>query len=388
MNLQFFNTPQPEKFDPSILPKERPVFLDYEPNFTAMEEAVKPYKDFKNLLLLGNGGSVSIFEGLLSALQNKTTKQVYIVSTVDPDYIYELKQKLSPTDTVILSLSKSGKNTTQMESYMQFIDYPTIIVTESGTSLDMIAKRLDKHVVISPPIGDRYAANAETVLLPLLLSNIDIVPVYKGMKEFQAMSEQDNIAWQVASVLWQLEQQGVLDVFVPMYNHRLSLFGHLISQLCHESFGKDGKGQTYIAAEGPEWQHHMTQRFFGGPKNVAGFFISLNHYNHALVTTVPENLQDIPMRDSFLSVLHGIPLDKALEFEVQGNIEDANRQHIPLLHLQVSDLGPGEMGRFTAFWQLSTVYASALRNVDPFDQPQVEASKNISFEERKKYSSK
>jgi glucose-6-phosphate isomerase len=38
-----------------------------------------------------------------------------------------------------------------------------------------------------------------------------------------------------------------------------------------------------------------------------------------------------------------------------------------------------------AFWQLYAVYSSLLRNVDPFDQPQVEGSKKISFDKRLQY---
>ena len=35
----------------------------------------------------------------------------------------------------------------------------------------------------------------------------------------------------------------------------------------HESFGKDKLGQSYFGGQGPEMQHHTSQRFFGGRKN-------------------------------------------------------------------------------------------------------------------------
>jgi glucose-6-phosphate isomerase len=38
-----------------------------------------------------------------------------------------------------------------------------------------------------------------------------------------------------------------------------------------------------------------------------------------------------------------------------------------------------------AFWQMFAVYSSILRGVDPFNQPQVENSKNISFAKREKF---
>ena len=80
--------------------------------------------------------------------------------------------------------------------------------------------------------------------------------------------------------------------------------------------------------------------------------------------------------------INKIPLEKALDFEWQGTLEDARIKAIPLLHLAIADFSALEIGALLAFWQLFAVYSSVLREVDPFDQPQVENSKNISFHKR------
>ena len=55
---------------------------------------------------------------------------------------------------------------------------------------------------------------------------------------------------------------------------------------------------------------------------------------------------------------------------------------IPCLALHVLSAEPAEVGAFVAFWQLFAVYSSLMRGVNPFDQPQVEESKKISWNKR------
>jgi glucose-6-phosphate isomerase len=225
----------------------------------------------------------------------------------------------------------------------------------------------------------------EVALLPAALVGIDSHSNYEGAHEIYRFFTEDNDSFRAASILFQLEQQGITDVFMPFYDKHLFDLKHLFVQLCHESFGKDGKGQTYFAHEAPESQHHTNQRFFGGPKNIAGWFLSVEQPVHSLRTIVPKELRDVPIKHQFLSVIDQIPLETALQFECQATMEDARIHGIPLLHQSVVQRTPHEIGRLIAFWQMYAVYASTLRGVNPFDQPQVEASKRISFDKRLKY---
>jgi glucose-6-phosphate isomerase len=83
--------------------------------------------------------------------------------------------------------------------------------------------------------------------------------------------------------------------------------------------------------------------------------------------------------------INKIPLENALGFELLGTLEDARISGIPVAHLSIAGFSAEQIGQLTAFWQLYAVYSSVLRQVDPFDQPQVENSKNISFNKRLQY---
>ena len=52
MNLQFYNTSQPESFNALILPRERPGFLDYEPAMAEMEKQVKQYEHITDVVII------------------------------------------------------------------------------------------------------------------------------------------------------------------------------------------------------------------------------------------------------------------------------------------------------------------------------------------------
>ena len=304
---------------------------------------------------------------------------------MDPDYIFELKKELKPENTLVIPISKSGETTTQIEMLMQFVDYPLLFITGKSSPLRAIGEKLGAKIVIHPPIGGRYTGLTEVGLLPAAICGLDAEGLFKGAQKFYDLYNRDNLAWKAASVLYQLEQKGYVDVFMPFYSHNLFAMSGLIVQLCHESFGKNGRGQTYFAHEAPESQHHTNQRFFGGSKNICGFFTSSESFLHPTMNIFPPKLHSLQIKGHSLFDINKIPLEKALEFELLGTMDDARISGIPLAHLSVAGFNAEEIGQLTAFWQLYAVYSSVLRNVDPFDQPQVENSKKISFAKRLQY---
>lgn len=381
MKLEFFNCPKPAEIQSVKLP-EIPEFVTYKPDFELMQQISKEYQQYPNILIIGHGGSITSIYGFYNALKYQATKQMYFLSTVDPDYIHELKQKLNPKDTLVISVSKSGETVTQIEMMMPFINYPMLIITGKSSSLRALGEKIGAKIILHPTIGGRYTGLTEVALLPAALAGLDVKGLYAGAEKFYEVFEKENLAWKAASVLYQLEQKGFVDVFMPFYAHNLFPMSNVIVQLCHESFGKGGVGQTYFAHEAPESQHHTNQRFFGGRKNICGFFVSADGFNYPAINEFPTQLHSIQLKGHALFDINKIPLEKSLEFELQATMEDARINSIPLAHLEVANFSPVEIGGLVAFWQLYAVYSSVLRNVDPFDQPQVENSKKISFNKR------
>jgi glucose-6-phosphate isomerase len=381
MKLEFYNCPNAAEISTVKLP-ETPEFAKYKPDFELLEKLKLLYEKYPNILIIGHGGSITSFYGIYEALKYQATKKAYFLNTVDPDYIFELKQIMNPENTLVVAVSKSGETTTQIEMLSQFADFPLLVVTGKSSTLRAIGEKLNANIILHPTIGGRYTGLTEVSLAPAAICGLDVKALFDGAAFFYSRYAQENLAFKAASILFQLEQQGVVDVFMPYYAHNLFPMAGVIVQLCHESFGKGGVGQTYFAHEAPESQHHTNQRFFGGRKNIAGFFTTSETFLHPTQNSYPTQLHSIQLKGHALFDINKIPLEKALEFEWLGTMEDARINSIPLIHLSVSGFSPSEIGQLLAFWQLYAVYASVLRNVDPFDQPQVESSKNISFTKR------
>ncbi len=383
MQIKFYNTPEPEEF--KDISHDRPNFLDYKPDFVLLEKLQRKYSSYKKMIVIGHGGSITTFAGLYGALKARSSKQVFLVSTNDPDDLSEVKKETNLQDTIVVAISKSGETVTQLEALLQFIDYPLLIVTGAAGPLAEIAHKLNAETVVHPPIGGRYSGFTEATLVPAALCGFDVEKIVRGGREWLDKFNETNPAFQAASIFNQLEGVGIADVFMPFYSSRLFPFSNLIVQLCHESFGKEGKGQTYFAHEAPESQHHTNQRFFGGRKNIAGFFVSSASSQTALQTHVPENLQTVPLKDQTLEILDQIPLQEALQYEREATIADAQLQNIPLAELILEEISEHHLGQLIAFWQMYAIYSSLLRAVNPYDQPQVESSKKISFAKREQY---
>ncbi|GAC1414219.1 MAG: glucose-6-phosphate isomerase [Candidatus Doudnabacteria bacterium] len=380
MNLTTFNIPE---FESRQLDLASPAFLDYKPNFVELKNLWKEFGHFKNILVIGHGGSVTAFMGLYKVLP--VHKEIEILSTVDPDYISVIKKKFHLADTLVIGISKSGETVTQIEELMQFIDYPLLFVTDKGSVLEEIGKKVKAKIVYHPLIGGRFTAFTEVCLVPAAIAGMDIESFCEGGKQIFAQYKKNNLALQLAEIMFELEKRDIVDVFLPFYSHELFAFQNLIVQLCHESFGKNGKGQTYFAHEAPESQHHTNQRFFGGRKNIAGLFVSVDNFKNDLLTSIPTSLHSIALKGGHLAELNKMPLSFAMHAELRGTLEDAKIHDIPIVSLSLSSLAPQEIGQFVGFWLLFAVYSALLRNVDPFDQPQVENSKKISWTKRKDF---
>ncbi|QQS22588.1 hypothetical protein IPM19_03070 [bacterium] len=384
MKINFYNTPQPAAFDAALI-KDKPNFIDYRPDFALMDRLTKQFEDKEHVIVVGHGGSITSSVGIYSALRSSARTQMHFVSTIDPDYIAAIKSFASKDNSLVIAISKSGETVTQIEALMQFIDYPMLIVTGVAGPLSEIAAKLNSTQVIHPPIGGRFSGFSEVGLLPIALAGINAKEIYDAGQKYLQQFQSNNPAYEAASILYQLEQQGIADVFLPIYSEELFPYSNLIIQLCHESFGKDGKGQTYFAHRAPESQHHTNQRFFGGQKNIAGWFIGDMRSDNMLVTKIPESLSNVPLKTSTLNLLDGIPLQSAMQFEREATLEDAKLQNIPVVDMMLETVDHKDVGEFMAFWQLYAVYASCMRGVDPYNQPQVEASKKISFAKRQQF---
>lgn len=396
LNIDFGNFPQDfselkDKLSAISLMKI-PDFAGYTENIPELKAKLAKFLDKKNIIVIGNGGSDNNFILLYETLAKFTTdKDVFIINTMDPDYINYVRSKCSIQDTVVIPVSKSGTNVDCLEALFAFENYLWAPVTGNKGVLIEISEKRGLTVISHPDIGGRFSGLTSCALAPAILLGIDVNKIIEGAKKMYgkcspSMDIEENPALKLSSCLYLLEKQGYSEVFMPFYSVKLSGAIPLIVQLMHESVCKNNKGQTFYGALAPESQHHTNQRFFGGQRNVAGLFVIQKQYTNDITIVIDNSLKDIRLRDSSLAVLNNIRLSKSLYFDFFGVKKHAEELKIPFAAIETENVDEETVGEMIALWQYMAVYSSILRDADPFDQPEVEHSKEISFRMRKERS--
>ncbi|MFB6291883.1 MAG: hypothetical protein ABEI58_00650 [Candidatus Nanohaloarchaea archaeon] len=367
------------------LPKYHvPEFAKYEPDLEKIREEAENH-EYENLVVIGNGGSITSFRAYLYAFLPETDVDVRMVTTMDPDYLNRLSRELDPENTLVMPVSKSGETVGVLESLLYFMkrEYDVFGVTGGGALKDILDARGYGYME-HPDIGGRFSGATETALVPAAFAGMPVEEIRKGaekMYEKLSPKKQYNPALNFASALYDAERNGYEQVFTGFYSTRMFGFYPLFVQLMHETVCKDGEGQTVFGDHGPEFQHHTNQRIFGGKENVLPVFFRTDTHEHEEVQ-VPEDLKDIEVRGEKLGALNGRNLQDSLEAEYQGVKDALDEEGIPNLTVNVTELSHESAGMLLAFMQYVAVYSAWLREVEPFTQPDVERSKKIGFDER------
>ena len=162
-----------------------------------------------------------------------------------------------------------------------------------------------------------------------------------------------------------------------------SLFGlsDWFRQLWAESLGKKLStenevvfaGQTPIKALGAIDQHSQIQLYTEGPNDKLIQLIAVDQYRDAVA--IPSPPDDIPE----LGYFEGGELGQLLDRERLATAWALTAALRPNLTITIPTIDAGILGEFFYLFQLQTVMAGALYDVNPFGQPGVEAGKNATY---------
>lgn len=382
ISIKFYN--YQDSFEKIHINKET-IFSKYLPDINKIKHAFKPYLNYKNYIIIGNGGSITSLEAYWQALgKGKSKKNLSIVSTMEPDYLELIERENSPKDTLVIGISKSGDTVGVLESLLALKNYPKLIITSLGKgTLFALAKKMLWPIIEHPEIGGRFSGRTPVAYGPAYLLGIDISAIEKGAHQaIKLFMKENSAAWKLAKFLYHMDQSEYHEIFMPVYSYFLEGFNHLVTQLIHESVAKNRKGQTILAVFAPESQHHTNQRFFGGPKNMVGVFVTVEKSHNKKIIQISPKCQNIPFRKNSLEILNNINLNNSLQNEAQGTINDAKNQGFPLAQVIIDKVDPNSVGEYLVFWQYVSYFLASRNCVNPFDQPQVEKSKEISFDLR------
>jgi transaldolase/glucose-6-phosphate isomerase len=311
----------------------------------------------RHVVLLGMGGSSlgAATLGYTFGHRDSYPSLIVLDSTL-PESIQATVDSIDPKLTLFLVSSKSGTTTEPLILYAFFRDLMDkelgreeagrhfVAITDTGTPLVKLAEQDSfRHVFLNPPdIGGRYSVLSYFGLVPAVLIGVDVPMLLHRAEAMRrecsdsAPDSQNPGAW-LGICIGALALAG-RDKLTLIASPSVMAFGLWAEQLIAESTGKEGKGIIPVSNEpvmGPE--HYGDDRLFIYLR-VAG------DENHAT--------------------------DAALS----GLISSGQ----PAVVLQLKDTY--DIGAEFFRWEFATAVAGAVLGIQPFDQPDVQKSKDATTE--------
>tara|TARA_B100000686_G_C16721469_1_gene935212 strand:+ start:536 stop:1732 length:1197 start_codon:yes stop_codon:yes gene_type:complete len=345
---------------------------DYKLEFT--KNLVKKYSKFKNIVIIGMGGSILGTQTIHSFLREKIKKKIFFFDNLDPSLNLKFKKIKNLKKTCFIVVSKSG-NTLETITNLSTIFSKSllkkrlIIITEIKDSHLMdFASFYDAEIIEHKEfIGGRYSVMSEASMFPAALMGLDIKKFKNLKKQIKNKKFASNLIKNVAGI-YTLNLNNTKNSVILNYDSGLNSLGSWYQQLTAESLGKRKKGITPILSYGPKDHHSLLQLYLDGPKDKFFTFLSSN---------IKKSKFNIPINN--LSPKMNFLKNKSLEFVINAQCEATKNifelKKIPFRQLKISRKNEEELGKIFSFLVLETIMLARLMNVNPFDQPAVEQVK-------------
>ena len=359
--------------------------------------AAKIQKQSQVLLVVGIGGSYlgarAVIDLLASPnynLKKKDTPEIYFAGNgLSTDTLLELIGLIGDRDFSVNIISKSGTTTEPAVAFRIFKDMLEQKYGKDGAR-ERIYATTDKArgalkgladaegyetFVVPDDVGGRYSVLTAVGLLPIAAAGIDIDALMNGarkaMDELQA-GGLDNPAWKYAAARHALYESGKKIELLACYEPPFRFFAEWWKQLFGESEGKEGKGLFPASVEFTADLHSMGQYIQEGERLMFETVVKFAPKGEFIIPTDPANVDG-------LNFLAGKPLSFVAEQAMRGTILAHVDGGVPNVLLELPAICEDTAGWMIYFFEYVCGLSGYLLEVNPFNQPGVEAYKKNMF---------
>lgn len=354
-------------------------------------------KQFKNLLVMGIGGSILGPQFVSNALSNpgKDKMKVYFIDNTDPDGMDRILQSLDNQleETLCIVISKSGKTIEtrnamlEVEQWfklknLEFARHSVAITQMVEGCSDLFKKAKDeKWIEILPMwewVGGRTSETSAVGLLPAALQGFDIDQLLRGASLCDRWTREKeprkNPSALLAMMWWYAGNgKGNKNMVILPYKDRLELFSKYLQQLVMESLGKENdlsgkivnQGITVYGNKGSTDQHAYIQQLRDGRND---FFV-----------TFIEVLKDRWTNNEFYVEDEVTSGDYLIGFYL-GTREALYEKGRESITITLKEVSPLTIGALIALFERAVGIYAHMINVNAYDQPGVEAGKKAAAE--------
>ena len=360
--------------------------------------AAKIQKNSQALVVIGIGGSYLGARGVIDCLcspnynlKKKSTPNVYFMGNgLSADAMQEVLDLLEGVDFSVNVISKSGTTTEPAVAFRFFRDALEKKYGKAGAkgriyattdkargALKSLANEEDwESFVVPDGVGGRYSVLTAVGLLPIAVAGIDIEELMGGAAKMMKACETgsfENPAWTYAALRDALYQKGwsieVLACYDPAFRFMLEWW----KQLYGESEGKDGKGLFPASVEFTADLHSMGQYIQAGRRIMFETVVRLGASEHQLLVPRDE------VNGDGLNFLAGESMDYIRDKAMEGTLLAHTEGGVPNVIVETDGKSADSLGQLIYFFEYACGLSGYLLEVNPFDQPGVEAYKKNMF---------
>ena len=291
---------------------------------------------------------------------------------------YNLKKK----DTPDVFFAGNGLSTDALLELLELIgdrDFSERIYATTDKARGALKGQADaegyEEFVVPDDVGGRFSVLTAVGLLPIAVAGVDIEALMGGAR--QAMEELsapglDNPAWQYAAARHGLYQSGKAIEVLAGYEPRFRFFAEWWKQLYGESEGKDGKGLFPASVEFTADLHSMGQYIQDGERVMFETVVKFEPDGEYAIPNDPANVDG-------LNFLSGKPLAFVAEQAMRGTILAHVDGGVPNVLIEMPQICEKTAGYLIYFFEYVCGLSGHLLEVNPFNQPGVEAYKKNMF---------
>ena len=354
------------------------------------------------VVVAGIGGSYlgarAVIEGLGNSFawlvnDKKNPTILFAGNNIGEDYLYELTSYLKDKKFGVINISKSGTTTEtalafrllkkQCEDQRGKEEAKDVIVAvtdaKKGAARTCADKEGYKSFIIPDNVGGRFSVLTPVGLLPIAVAGFDVKQLVAGAVEMENACGKDVAFDENPAAIYAATRQALYTQagkkieIVCNFQPKLHYFAEWWKQLYGESEGKDQKGIFPAACDFTTDLHSMGQWIQQGERSIFETVISVETPNEKLLFPHDdENLDG-------LNFLEGKRVDEVNKMAELGTRLAHVDGGVPNILVNVPELNAYYLGQLIYFFEKACGISGLLEEVNPFNQPGVEAYKKNMF---------
>jgi glucose-6-phosphate isomerase len=350
------------------------------------------------LVIVGIGGSYLGSRSALEFLQPQWRRQpdqpeiLFFGHHLGSTYASELLHYLDDRDYCVCVISKSGSTTETGVAFRLLRQHMekkyttdeirervlTITEAEKGSLRRVTMGEGYQNLLHPDDVGGRFSVLSTVGLLPMAAAGIDIRRLLQGAAEMRThcMQETDimkNDALKYAASRYLLYKKGKTIENLAVFESSLQYVSEWWKQLYGESEGKEHKGLFPAATMMTTDLHSMGQYLQEGKRSLFETFLVLaDNPSSPVVANWSKNLDG-------LNYLAGVELGHINKKAYEGTALAHDKGGVPNLTITLANRTPECLGALYYMFEFAVSVSGLLLDVNPFNQPGVEAYKKNMF---------